>query len=393
MGVQVVGRIKNTSRMTESSLYDVAIVGGGLAGLALSIQLRSKGHSVILVEKESYPFHKVCGEYISMESWNFLKGLGVDLDGLQVSIITKMQLSSASGKMLQQSLPLGGFGISRYLLDKTLANIAARVGVQILQETKVNDITYNDGVFTIDCSQQQFRARVACACYGKRSNMDVKWKRPFALAPKNKINNYIGVKYHIKADFPADTIALHNFKNGYCGVVKIEGDLFNLCYLVRADNLKQSKGDIKAMERMILAKNPHLAKIFLESESSFTAPVTISQVSFDKKSQVEDHVLMIGDAAGMITPLCGNGMSMALHGSQLAAKHIDAYLEEKISRAQLEELYTSEWNKNFARRLLVGRRIQRLFGSRMLSNIFIGLLKPVPILLKMLVRQTHGKPF
>src|SRR5436189_4662206 len=59
--------------------YDVAIVGGGLAGLALSVQLAKNSHKIILLEKEQYPFHKVCGEYISLESWNFLVSLGLDL--------------------------------------------------------------------------------------------------------------------------------------------------------------------------------------------------------------------------------------------------------------------------------------------------------------------------
>ncbi|HZG25248.1 MAG TPA: FAD-dependent oxidoreductase, partial [Chitinophagaceae bacterium] len=46
--------------------YDVAIVGGGLAGLSLSIQMAKQGYSTILFEKEQYPFHRVCGEYISL---------------------------------------------------------------------------------------------------------------------------------------------------------------------------------------------------------------------------------------------------------------------------------------------------------------------------------------
>ena len=67
--------------------YDVAIVGGGLAGLALSIQLAKQGHRVIVFEKEEYPFHKVCGEYISSESWDFLISLGLDLQQMNLPII------------------------------------------------------------------------------------------------------------------------------------------------------------------------------------------------------------------------------------------------------------------------------------------------------------------
>ncbi|RYF85824.1 MAG: NAD(P)/FAD-dependent oxidoreductase [Chitinophagaceae bacterium] len=379
--------------MTEPVKYDVAIVGGGLAGLALCIQLKRKGHSVLLIEKETYPFHKVCGEYISMESWHFLETLGVNLTAMQVPVIRQLNISSAGGKLLKHPLSQGGFGISRYLLDSTLTQIARAAGVLLLENSKVNDIVFDQDEFTIHCNAQQYRAKMACACFGKRSNMDVKWKRPFVLAPKNKINNYIGVKYHIKTPFPADTIALHHFKNGYCGIVKIEGDLYNLCYLSRADNLQQSQGNIKTMEEHILSQNPALKKILQQSETCFAAPLTISQISFDKKSQLENHVLMIGDAAGMITPLCGNGMSMALHGSKIAAFHIDDFLKGNISRLQMEQGYTRQWKKQFNRRLQNGRRIQYLFGSKGLSNCLLALLKPFPALVNFLVKQTHGKPF
>ena len=79
--------------MQDDTTYDLAIAGGGLAGLALSIQIAKAGYRVVLFEKEQYPFHRVCGEYISLESWNFLHHLGVDLPSLNVSHIKRLQVS------------------------------------------------------------------------------------------------------------------------------------------------------------------------------------------------------------------------------------------------------------------------------------------------------------
>jgi len=348
---------------------------------------------VILLEKEQYPFHKVCGEYISLESWDFLHELGVDLTGMNVPIITKLQISSANGILLEQTLPLGGFGISRYKLDNVLVQIARDAGVDVRENTKVNDIIFSNDRFIIDTSSKQYQVRFAAGCFGKRSNLDIKWKRSFVSATKNRLNNYVGVKYHIHSNFPADTIALHNFKNGYCGIVKIDDEKYNLCYLSTADNLKKNNGDIKKMEQSILYQNPHLKKIMSECEYLFRSPLTISQISFDKKSLFENHVLMTGDAAGMITPLCGNGMSMALHGSKIAAAGIHDFLRSAISRQELEKKYTLQWNREFAHRMLTGRRIQRLFGSKWATNLLITLLRPFPKLVKLLVNKTHGKSF
>jgi menaquinone-9 beta-reductase len=371
----------------------VAIPGGGLAGLALSIQLAKSGHRVIVFEKEQYPFHKVCGEYISMESWDFLNSLGLDLKKLNPSSITKLEVTATNGKVIKQKLSLGGFGISRYLLDFALVAIARSNGVIVEENTKVNEVIFDGSAFSVDTSKGNYTAKLVCGCYGKRSKLDIKWKRPFAIARKNKLNNYIGIKYHIKTDSPVDTIALHNFSGGYCGIVKVEGDKYNLCYLTTAANLQLSNGNIREMEQNILYQNPCLKKIFSECETLYKEPLTISQISFDKKSQVEDHVLMIGDAAGMITPLCGNGMSMALHGSKLAAEQIHLFLEGHISRTAMEEQYSRQWKKQFSKRLRTGRLIQRLFGSKWLTNVFISMVKPFPKVIDYLVRQTHGKPF
>ena len=379
--------------MTVKSNYDVAIVGGGLAGLAASIQLSKKGHSVILFEKEAYPFHKVCGEYISLESWNFLSSLGLPLKEMDLPLINTFQLTAPNGKALVTKLPLGGFGISRYLLDKTLADIAVASGVTLLQKTKVDDVKREEDAFVVSFSGGPIKAKICCAAYGKRSNLDVKWKRPFAQKTGSRLNNYVGIKYHVKATQAQNLIGLHNFKNGYCGLSKIEGDEYCLCYMTNAENLKACGNDIAQMQETILFQNPHLKKLFLQSDVVRDFPVTISQISFSPKSKVENGVLMLGDAAGMITPLCGNGMSIALHSAKIAAVLIDDFLQQKISRQKMEAQYQKQWAKNFAVRLKAGRIIQSFFGNERLSNLLVSTFRALPFLIKPVIRLTHGKPF
>jgi flavin-dependent dehydrogenase len=379
--------------MNEGKKYDVAIVGGGLAGLALGILSAKAGYKTILFEKEKYPFHKVCGEYVSLESWNFLEELGLPLSQMNLPVIKDLLVTSPNGKKLEHRLQSGGFGISRFKLDNMLASIAKEKGVELLEETKVNDISFKEEIFDVQFSMRNVQCKSAAGTFGKRSNLDVKWKRDFVLKKPNKLNNYIGVKYHVKTDWPQDLIALHNFKNGYCGISQIEDEKFCLCYLTTAKNLEDCGNSIEEMEKKILYTNPHLKKIFTHSEKIYSSPVIISQISFEKKSLIQDHVLMIGDAAGMITPLCGNGMSMALHASKIAFQQIDLFLKDKISRQQMEKNYELAWKNQFGKRIQTGRMIQRFFGSAFLSNLLISSLRPFPFLTNKLVAQTHGQPF
>lgn len=377
----------------HEEFYDIAIAGGGLAGLALSIQAANAGYRTLLIEKEKYPHHKVCGEYISMESYDFLNMLGLPLRDMSLPVINRLMVSAPNGKYIEQPLPLGGFGISRYKLDAMLADIARHASVDILEETKVDDIQFNEDKGIIHAGGQMYIASVVVSAFGKRSNLDVKWKRPFTQLKPNKLNNYIGVKYHIRTDHAPNLIALHNFTNGYCGISRIEDDKCCLCYLTTAENLKNHHNSIQKMEEGMLSKNPFLKKIFSSATFLFDTPETISQISFDKKEQVRNHILMAGDAAGMITPLCGNGMSMALHGSKIAFGCIDAFLTKRITRQEMELKYCHDWQKQFSTRLKTGRIIQSFFGSPAKTNFLISALGPFPSLTTKLVKLTHGKPF
>lgn len=379
--------------MDDETLYDVTIIGGGLAGLALSIQLGKKGYRVILFEKEQYPFHKVCGEYISMESWNFIESLGLPLSTLDLPIIKKLIVTSPNGNELKTNLSSGGFGISRYFLDNELKKIAVANNVIVQEKCKVDDVVYKKELFFVYTTNGVFTSKVCCGSFGKRSKLDIKWKRSFISSRNSKLNNYIGVKYHIKTNLPADTIALHNFEHGYCGVSKVEGDKYCLCYLTNAYNLRRNNNSIPQLEKNILFKNKHLEQLFTSSEKLFDAPLTISQISFSYKEQVYNHILLMGDAAGMITPLCGNGMSMALHSSKMGAGYIDEFLQNKISRKEMEHHYKTNWQKVFSLRVKEGMRIQSLFGKKWLTNLFIRTMKLMPALTKKIISHTHGEPF
>jgi menaquinone-9 beta-reductase len=261
------------------------------------------------------------------------------------------------------------------------------------ENEKVNEVLFDGSSFSLHTSAAVIKAKCAVAAFGKRSNLDVKWKRPFITQRPGKLNNFIGVKYHVKIDAPADQIVLHNFADGYCGMSQVENNTFCLCYLTTARNLKKSGNSIETMEQNILFRNPLLKEVFSKAVFIHAAPVTIAQIAFTQKKQVEDHILMAGDAAGMITPLCGNGMSMALHGSKIAAAAITAFLQNKTSRQEMEDSYCREWKKLFAKRVRSGRFIQRLFGHPLLTNVFIAVMKPFPKITAYLIRQTHGEPF
>ena len=373
--------------MKNKTIFDVIIVGGGLAGLTSAIHLSKFKQRVLLIEKNTYPKHKVCGEYISNEALPYLNSLGINPIKEGAKKITKVHVSTIKGSLIKGDLPLGGFGMSRYFLDELLANKALSNGVIILHDS-VESINFKDNLFCVQTKTLEvFQSKITIGAFGKRSVLDLKMNRKFI----KKKSPYLAVKLHVKGDFPENLVALHNFKGGYCGVSKVENNSINLCYITKYDSFKKHK-NITTFQEQVVFKNKHLRKIFTESKPVFEKPLTISQISFEAKRPVEDHIIMCGDTAGMIHPLCGNGMGMAIASARLASTLILKFLNGEIpAREVLEKQYIREWNKEFKTRLKAGHFIARLFRNQTVSQIAYSILNTATFLLPKMIQFTHGK--
>jgi menaquinone-9 beta-reductase len=259
--------------------------------------------------------------------------------------------------------------------------------VDFYLKTNVLEIKQEGESFSCQTTTQgEICGKIAIATHGKRSNLDK--ERVFF----RQRSPYIGVKYHLRTDFPNDMIALHNFKDGYCGISRVENEKYCLCYLTTRENLKNS-GTIKQMQAQILMKNPFLKEIFENATFLYDAPKVINEISFAPKTLIENDIFMCGDSAGMITPLCGNGMAIAIHSAKILSALLIQYFNNQIDKKKLHQLYRQQWNQNFDFRLKLGRVVQHFFGNPFLTESFVGFFKRSPFLAQQVVKQTHGKVF
>lgn len=363
---------------------EIIIIGGGLAGLTAAFLLAKGGRQVVVIEKKAYPFHRVCGEYVSNEVKDFLVEQNLYPSKHFPAEINNFRLSAVDGKTADIPLEMGGFGISRFVLDHHFYQNCLKAGVKFIQKCQVLDVVFDPRkqIFSLTLSDgSTLLSSFVLGAFGKRSKLDKTLERNFI---KTK-SPFIGVKYHIQIDYDPNTIALHNFKGGYCGINKIENGMFNLCYLGSREQLKAC-GSIGAMEEKYLYSNPRLKEIFENAKFLWERPEVINEISFAPKRAVENHIMMVGDAAGMITPLCGNGMAIAIHTGKIAA---EAVLRHQEMNA-IHQDYETRWAGFFRNRLAVGRKVQGLFGAPLVSNLSVNLIKHVPFLAGKLIKQTHG---
>ncbi len=367
--------------------WDTIIIGGGLAGLTAAIELAQKGVGVLVIERNNYPKHKVCGEYLSEEVVPYLASLGIDLH--DAAKIDTLEISSKSGRSLKTKLPLGGVGISRYALDHRMYLKAKSVGAEFkfTTATSIDHINKEFKVSTIE--EETLITPLIIGAYGKRSNLDKNLERSFIT----KRAPWLGVKNHYRfKEFEDNLVGVHSFDGGYGGLSKTETGLVNFCYLANYKVFKRF-GDIESFNQHVVGQNSRLKTLLNNGEPIFDKPISIAQVSFERKMQVENHILMCGDAAGLIHPLCGNGMAMAIHSGRIASQLFIRFLEDQnFDRLSMERAYTKSWNLHFGNRIRWGRYLQNLILNPKMSHLMIGGLTRFDSITKAIIKKTHGKP-
>ena len=367
----------------------VLIIGGGLAGLVSAIHLAQQKVQVLLIEKDTYPRHKVCGEYISNEVVPYFKDLNLELAHLHPVDISKFVISTQKGNLIRSQLPLGGFGISRYALDHYLWQKAEQLGVTLVTDI-VTNVEFTEHQFEVSTqSGGAFTSDFVIGAYGKRSSLDGTLDRKWSTNE----SSWLAVKMHYKASFDPQTVALHNFDGGYCGLSMVENETVNACYLASYQSFKKYR-DVEAFQEKVLNKNPYLRAFFAEATPMFNKPITIAQVNFAKKKPVERHIFMAGDAAGLIHPLCGNGMAMAIQSARILSELLVKSDQKRSdnTRLLLEKQYEQQWQSLFSRRLYMGRMLQRVLLNSSLQQVSYGIASAIPSIVPRIIKQTHGSP-
>jgi flavin-dependent dehydrogenase len=379
---------------------------------------------VVLLEARAYPHDKLCGEFLSPECAGLLDDLGVTpvLRALAPVSIDTVCLTAPGGAAWESRLPGTAWGLTRQALDQSLAQRARAVGVEVRTSVSVTGI---DGRlaqgFTLrvvgarpshgaDAGDQAVRARTVIAAHGKRGALDRSLGRRFLHQPQP----FLALKAHFAGPPLPGRIELHGFPGGYCGMSEIESSsemqctseiggsasttchAANVCLLVH-DTIFRRAGAagperVTAFIRWMRAQNPRLDAWLARATPLDERWLSIAQVPFGPKRPVEAEVLMAGDAAGLIVPLAGDGIAMALRGGQLAAEHSARFLSGRCSAVSLMDGYARAWSREFNARLRLGRLLQIVMLRPRLLGLGLRLLSAAPALGRYVVARTRAAP-
>ncbi|MFN5515424.1 MAG: NAD(P)/FAD-dependent oxidoreductase [Cyanobacteriota bacterium] len=368
-------------------IYDAIIVGAGLAGSSAAIQLAEQGYRVLLLEQARYPVHRLCGEFLSVEVMAIFARLGI-LDAVKAAgahPINQVTLTTSQGAEFCGELPGIALGFSRYQLDRILFERAVALGVVGRQGTAVQTITGSFAAgFQVSAHQDTFCARFVLGAFGKSSSLDRQLNRPFI----QQKSPWIASKAHYQGRELLGVIELHAFPGGYCGLSSVEGGRINVCWIAHERVLKNNARDRHTPDALF--QNPILAER-LQSLERATHPQNLAQISFAPKAPFENDLCLIGDAGGMITPLCGDGMAMALRSADLVAPLLSQLLQESLEVEAFKRLYSHAWKGEFSQRLQLGRFMHQAFIYPSLAALGVNSCRLFPALGRWLIASTRGK--
>jgi len=351
---------------------DALVIGGGLAGSMVALELARGARQVLLLEKTKSAHHKVCGEFLSGETLHYLHRHGIDLQAMGAVALQSVRLVMRGG-IVEQPLPFPAFSLTRCVLDEALLQRAAAAGVEVRRGRTVEALEHRDASWCVDLrggdrahSQHVFLAtgkhdvRGWPRAAGTHRGL-VAFKMYYRLAPQ-------------QLAALGGAVELMLFPGGYAGLQQVEGGRVNLCLLMTASCLKRVGGNWAQVESYLQEQVAHLQTRLGGATALLEAPLAVSHIPYGHMQHSAPRGLWhLGDQAAVIPSFCGDGMAIALHSGAWAARH--------FLRGESPEIYRRQLHAHMRLRLSFATRLSQamvaLPGAVEIVRLVPGLLSGI----------------
>jgi flavin-dependent dehydrogenase len=349
--------------------FDAVIVGAGPAGSAAATVLAGSGRRVLLLEKDVFPRHKVCGEFLSADALPSLDRVGARacVEAATSERMTRGSVHLPTGASVSFELPVPAIGISRFRLDDLLATRAREAGARVTFSARVLSAEPRgaDGFrvrFVQQGSEKELDGLAVIGAWGRWDALDRALDRGF-LGRRARFFGW-SRDFRVAPGRLQGEVRLYLFPGGYCGLSRVEGGVVNLAGVVSDRGWKRAGGGWEAVVRDARRGNAALDSDLAAMTPGPVGYLGTGPVFFTPKPATENGILMAGDAAGVIDPFSGEGQAVALAGGILAAETAERRLTGELSRGACVRAYEAAWRARFARRFAWSALLRRLVLHR-----------------------------
>ncbi|GAB6989325.1 NAD(P)/FAD-dependent oxidoreductase [Paenibacillus pini] len=373
---------------------DAVVIGGGIGGSCLAIQLARQGWKTLLIDRQHFPRHKACGEFLSPESRQMLHLLGVSdaIHSMNPSLINTGKLIFMHGGTLDTELTGEAWGISRLALDSLLHQAAKTAGAIIETGVAVHSVIAHESGYTIELrrggASEWIESKTIYGAWGTR--------RPSGMGeniarPHRSKETYIGVKTHLRGVMMNSAVELYFVPGGYIGLSPVEQGVVNMAAMLRRDVIKGSGHSVTELLEAAASGNAKLAKRLSTASIITGTQVSVAPVAISKKPLAWQNMPLVGDASVIIPPLFGDGMSVAMRSAKLCADSANRYLRHEISMDEWKINYVHSVRREFSSLLRWGQLLHSLSSAPLIPHLFVAGGQLFPSMKRKLVRATRLK--
>ena len=383
----------------KRSIRDAVIIGAGPAGSAAAIILARAGWSVAMVEKESFPRRKVCGECIAASNLPLLDDLGIGgaFDAAAGPALRRVALMSGE-RTIEADLPPPmagtrhwGRALGRETLDLLLLEQARAVGVEVLQPWSVQAIEGVPGdwhcrINSVHADESMIlRARVAIDAHGSWQALPSARQHHRGAS---RGSDLLAFKANFRdADLAGGLLPVLAFDGGYGGMVVADGGLTTVACCIRRDRLDTCRLAApgsragEAVEAYLRAQCRGVREA-LQPATRVGSWLAAGPLQPGIRVDARDGPFRIGNAAGEAHPIIGEGMSMALQSAWLLTRLLLARGElngaAMARQGQVARRYVAQWRRQFEPRLLFAAGFAQLAMRPGTTAPLVGLARAWP---------------
>ncbi|MGH2403818.1 MAG: NAD(P)/FAD-dependent oxidoreductase [bacterium] len=350
---------------------DVVVVGAGPAGSAAALRLARRGYRVTIVDRSKFPRAKPCGEYLNPGAVAALDRLGALTLVARAGVsLSGMYVVGPDGAAVWVPYPAGrGLLVPRERLDHLLLLEAARAGAEVIEECRVDAVTPGSAPVVTGrhrgCAVR-LSARLVIGADGLRS---VVARRTGPLAPAAHGHYTVGAHFEdLQAAAPRGD--LHLGPGWYAGAALYGGGRGNVVIAVQRREFRRDGSDAEAVFSRTCAALPALTRI-MRGAKRVTPFVSVGPLGYRTRTATDDGIMLVGDAAGTIDPMTGEGLCLALRSAELAARTADAALARGDAVRERLAAYDRARTAAFRDTWIVSRLLQRVIGRPRLAGLLL----------------------
>jgi geranylgeranyl reductase family protein len=365
---------------------DVIITGAGPAGMTTALKLAGTGIKVAVIEKDTYPREKICGDALSGKVMNILRRLPGDAYSEFLSQVekhpawgisfiapdmTRLDVPFHTGSREKNIAPV--YLCKRFYFDKFLYEQCCKYdNINLYENQEVKKVYMANGRAFAETGNETYNAKMIIGADGHRSLL----RKSLTTGQAGKQNTCLAVRAYYENVSGAhlggflELFFLKELLPGYLWIFPIAGNLFNVGLGMMQSHVIKRKINLSRLLEQITATHPQISPRFRDAKLVSKYKAHSLPLGTQKAIRSGERFLLLGDAASLVDPFSGEGIGNAMASGEVAGEMIRRCFREDRFDADFLTYYDRRIASQILGEFRYSKTLQVLGRSARIFNFF-----------------------